>query len=170
MVLHLSRGGFDPKEHQFVRQLVDAYPEFRNAYTRLVLISTDNQLNINEFRDAVGATWPFLSDPDRVVQKDLDIKEFTDEPHDPMIPHTFVLEPGTQDLQGLQRLLVLGPTHDDRAARGSAGCFQKIRPDFDLAAPGSGEAWERGDRDQFLVDTLEEPIRYTEGKSIGIKR
>jgi hypothetical protein len=23
---------------------------------------------------------------------------------------------------------------------------------------------------QFLVDTLEEPIRYTEGKSIGIKR
>jgi peroxiredoxin len=69
MVLHLSRGSFDPKEHQFVRQLVDAYPEFRNAYTRLVLISTDNQLNINEFRDAFGATWPFLSDPDRMIQK-----------------------------------------------------------------------------------------------------
>jgi len=28
MVLHLSRGGFDPKEHQFVRQLVDVYPSF----------------------------------------------------------------------------------------------------------------------------------------------
>ena len=54
MVLHLSRGGFDPKEHQFVGQLVDVYPEFRNAYTRLALISTDNQLNINEFRDALG--------------------------------------------------------------------------------------------------------------------
>ena len=52
MVLHLSRGGFDPKEHQFVGQLVGVYPEFRNAYTRLALISTDNQLNINEFRDA----------------------------------------------------------------------------------------------------------------------
>jgi hypothetical protein len=50
------------------------------------------------------------------------------------------------------------------------GVFKKIRPDFDLAAPGLREAWERGDRDQFLVDTLEEPIRYTEGKSIGIKR
>ena len=35
MVLHLSRGGFDPKEHQSVRRLVDAYPEFRNAYTRI---------------------------------------------------------------------------------------------------------------------------------------
>jgi peroxiredoxin len=94
MVLHLSRGGFDPKEHQFLRQLVDAYPQFRNAYTRLVVISTDNELNANEFRDALAATWPFLSDPERVIQKDLDIQEFTDEPHDPMIPHTFVLEPG----------------------------------------------------------------------------
>jgi peroxiredoxin len=110
MVLHLSRGGFDPKEHRFLRHLVDAYPDFRNAYTRLVLISTDNQLNINEFRDAVGATWPFLSDAERMIQKDLDFEEFTDEPHDPMIPHTFV------------------------------------------------------------VDTLEEPIRYTEGRNIGIKR
>ena len=51
MVLHLSRGGFDPKEHQFVRRLVDAYPEIRYACTRLVFISTDNQLNNNEFRD-----------------------------------------------------------------------------------------------------------------------
>jgi peroxiredoxin len=105
MVLHLSRGGYDPKEHQFLGQLVEAYPIFRVAYTRLLVISTDNQLNTNEFRDALGATWPFLSDPDRLVQQDLDIKEFTDEPHD-----------------------------------------------------------------RFLVDTLEEPIRYTEGKSIGIKR
>ena len=96
MVLHLSRGGFDPKEHQFLRQFVDAYPQFRNAYTRLVVISTDNQLNINEFRDALGATWPFLSDPDRTIQKDLDIKEFTDEPHDPMIPHTFVSNRGSR--------------------------------------------------------------------------
>jgi peroxiredoxin len=170
MVLHLSRGGFDPKEHQFVRQLVDVYPEFRNAYTRLVLISTDNQLGINEFRDALGATWPFLSDHDRVIQKDLDIKEFTDEPHNPMIPHTFVLEPGLKIFKVYNGYWYWGrPTmaelHVDLRA-----LFQKIRPDFDLASPGLKEAWERGDRDQFLVDTLEEPIRYTEGKSIGIKR
>ena len=31
MVLHLSRGGFDPKEHQFVGQLVDVYPEFQEC-------------------------------------------------------------------------------------------------------------------------------------------
>ena len=170
MVLHLSRGGFDPKEHQFLRQLVDAYPQFRNAYTRLVVISTDNQLNINEFRDALAAPWPFLSDPERVIQKDLDIQEFTDEPHDPMIPHTFVLEPGLKIFKIYNGYWYWGrPTitelHIDLRA-----VLQKTRPDFDLSTPGLKEAWDRGDRDLFLVDTLEEPIRFTEGKSIGIKR
>ena len=135
MVLHLSRGGFDPKEHRFLGHLVDVYPDFRNAYTRFVLISTDNQLNINEFRDAVGATWPFLSDPDRMIQRDLEIKEFTDEPHDPMIPHTSP-RTGTQDLQGLQRLLVLGPPHDDGAPCGSAGCFSEDSTGFRPGGPG----------------------------------
>ena len=119
----------------------------------MVLISTDNQLNINEFRDALGATWPFLSDPDRVIQKDLDIKEFTDEPHDPMIPHTFVLGPGLRIFKVYNGYWYWGrPTmaelHVDLRA-----LFQKIRPDFDLASPGLKEAWDRGDRDQFLVDT-----------------
>jgi len=37
---------------------------------------------------------PFLSDPGRKVQKDLDIAEYTDPEHNPMIPHVIVLEPG----------------------------------------------------------------------------
>ena len=37
---------------------------------------------------------PFLSDPGRIVQKDLDIQEYTDPDNDPMIPHTLVLKPG----------------------------------------------------------------------------
>ena len=96
MVLHLSRGGFDPKEHRFLHYLVDAYLDFRVGYTRLALISTDNQLEINEFRDSVGAQFPFLSDPQRTVRNDLDIIEYTDPVHDPMVPHTFVLAPGLE--------------------------------------------------------------------------
>jgi len=46
------------------------------------------------FRSGVGAHRPFLSDPRRVVQRDLDIAEYTDPLHNPMIPHTIVLEPG----------------------------------------------------------------------------
>ena len=32
--------------------------------------------------------------PGRTVQRDLDIQEYTDPEHDPMIPHTLVLKPG----------------------------------------------------------------------------
>jgi hypothetical protein len=47
-------------------------------------------------KKATGATWPFLSDPERVVQRDLEIREHTDPHHDPMVPHTLVLAPDLQ--------------------------------------------------------------------------
>lgn len=37
------------------------------------------------------AHWPFLSDAGRVVQKDLDLAEYTDPLHNPMIPHVMFL-------------------------------------------------------------------------------
>jgi hypothetical protein len=48
--------------------------------------------------------------------------------------------------------------------------LKKIRLDFDLHAVGLREEWERGERGEFLVEGIEPAIRYTEGKSIGIKR
>ncbi len=57
-------------------------------------ISTDTLQELIEFRDAVGAPWTFLPDAARRVQKDLDIRGYTDPKHDRMIPHTLVLEPG----------------------------------------------------------------------------
>jgi len=64
------------------------------AYTQVVTISTDDHHELQELRASVGAQWTFLSDPGRTVQKDLDIQEYTDPEHDPMIPHTLVLKPG----------------------------------------------------------------------------
>src|SRR5262245_64095276 len=64
------------------------------GYCRMVTITTDALLELNEFRTGVGAHWTFLGDPGRIVQKDLDIAEYTDPSHNPMIPHTLVLEPG----------------------------------------------------------------------------
>ena len=46
-----------------------------------------------------------MSDAGRKVQKDLDIAEYTDPTHNPMIPHTIVLEPGLL-CSDIQRLLV----------------------------------------------------------------
>ncbi len=169
MVLHLARGGYDPKEHRFLRHLVDHSLDFKVAYTRICVITKDNQLDINEFRDAVGADWPFLSDPDHTVQRDLDIKEYTD-PHDPMVPHTFVLEPGLRIFRIYNGYWYWGRPTVGELHQDLRGVLQKTRVDFDLHAPGLSEAWERGEREQFLVESIEPAIRNTEGTSVGIKR
>src|SRR5437588_3607807 len=94
LILTLARGHFCPKEHQQHLELAAFYPKIAVAYTQIATISTDADHESKEFRASVGAQWPFLSDPDRIVQKDLDIREHTDRENDPMIPHTPVLTPG----------------------------------------------------------------------------
>ncbi len=44
------------------------------AYTQVVTVSTDDHHELRAFRAAVGAQWTFLSDPGRIVQRDLDIR------------------------------------------------------------------------------------------------
>jgi len=97
MVLVLSRGGYCPKDRRQAEGLVQLHREMEVAYTRLVTISTDNITETNEYRSGVGAHWPFLSDAARKIQKDLDIAEYTDPVHNPMIPQFRVVQrPGWQ--------------------------------------------------------------------------
>ena len=91
LVLVLARGGFCPKDRRQHEGLLQLHREMQVGYCRLVTISTDNLLETNEFRAGVGAQWTFLSDPGRKLQKDLDIAEYTDPHHNPMIPYTLVL-------------------------------------------------------------------------------
>ena len=108
MILTLARGHYCPKEHQQHLELAAFQSKIAVAYTQMATIATDDHHTLQEFRLSVGAQWTFLSDPGRTIQKDLDIQEYTDPEHDPMIPHTLVLKPGLVDPQHLQRLLVLG--------------------------------------------------------------
>jgi peroxiredoxin len=171
MVLHLSRGSFCPREHRFLRGLVDAYPEFRVAFTRIVVISVDNQLDINEFRDQLGAEFAFLSDPERSVQQDLGIQEYTDPVHDGMIPHTFVLEPGLRIYSLYNGYWYWGRPSLHELHVDLRAVMQELRPDFDPSAPGLREAWDRGEHEVFLVEPpVGVPIRYTEGSKVGVKR
>ena len=94
LILTLARGHYCPKEHQQHLQLAAFYPQIAVAYTKIATISTDDHHTSQEFRASVGAEWPFLSDPGRTIQQDLDIQEYTDPAHNPMIPHTLVLKPG----------------------------------------------------------------------------
>src|SRR6204780_1649964 len=90
LVLTLARGNYCPKEHQQHLELAANYPKIAVAYTKIATISTDTHHSSQELRASTGAQWPFLSDPERTVQKDLDIQEYTDPEQDAMIRHTSV--------------------------------------------------------------------------------
>jgi peroxiredoxin len=126
MVLVLSRGAYCPKDRRQAELLLQLHREMEVGYCRLVTISTDNIAVTNEYRSGVGAHWPFLSDAGRKVQKDLDIAEYTDADHDPMIPHVIVLEPGLVVYKVYNGYWFFGrPTmeerrHGRRAARSSS--------------------------------------------------
>ena len=149
LILILSRGHFCPKDRRHLRNYVEFYPELKVGYTNIVTISTDNLVETNEFRDGLGAQWPFLSDVGRKVQKDLDIQEYTDPHHDPMIPYTLVLEPGLKIFKIYNGYWYWGRPSVDDLRRDLRELFQKIRPDWDLSAPGLREAWERGEKHRF---------------------
>ena len=146
MIVVLSRGHFCPKDHQQHLDLAAFYPHIAVAYTKIVTISTDNVLTSREFHDAVGAQWPFLSDTRRVVQRDLDIQEYTDPHHDPMIPHTIVLEPGLVIYKIYNGYWFWGRPSTTDLWNDLRAIFQKVRPDWDPTAPGLRENWEHGDK------------------------
>jgi peroxiredoxin len=149
MVVVLSRGGFCPKDRRQHEGLVQLHHEMEVGYARMVTISTDNLLETHEFRTAAGAHWPFLSDPKRKVQQDLDIAEYTDPTHNPMVPHTFVLEPGLVIVSIDNGYWFFGrPTVED-LRQDLRAVQRKVRPDWDLGDPAIKAAWEKGDKTAF---------------------
>jgi peroxiredoxin len=163
MILVLGRGGFCPKDRRQHEGLAQLHREMEVAYCRLVTISTDNISETNEFRSGVGAHWPFLSDAGRVVQKDLDIAEFTDPHHNPMIPHTIVLEPGLVIYKIYNGYWFWGrPTVED-LRQDLRFVTKKCRPDWDITTPELQAAWQQGRKELFYpygktyAQTLREP-------------
>jgi peroxiredoxin len=149
MILVLSRGAFCPKDRQQHRLLVQLEPEIKVAYTKIATISTDGMLELNEMRSGVGAHWPFLADPERRIQKELDIQEYTDPQHNPMIPHTLVLEPGLVIYSVYNGYWFWGRPGPEDLRRDLRAVTEKVRVDWDLGKPGLREMWERGDRNSF---------------------
>jgi peroxiredoxin len=149
MILTLARGHYCPKEHQQHRELAEHQAKIGVAYTQIATISTDDHHTSQEFRLAVGAQWPFLSDPDRVVQKELDIQEYTDPEHDPMIPHTLVLKPGLVIHRIYNGYWFWGRPSFYDLWRDLRDAFSEVRPDWDLSRPGLRAAWQAGDFSHF---------------------
>ena len=149
MILTLARGHYCPKEHQQHLELAAFQSKIAVAYTRIATISTDDHHTSQEFRLSVGARWTFLSDPGRIVQKDLDIQEYTDPEHDPMIPHTLVLKPGLVIHSIYNGYWFWGRPSVDDLWLDLRAASREIRPDWDLSTPGLREAWAAGDYSPF---------------------
>jgi len=132
-----------------MKGLVGLHRELEVGYCRLVTITTDNITETNEFRTGVGAHWPFLSDPRRVIQKDLDIAEYTDPAHDPMIPHTVVLEPGLIIYKIYMGYWFFGRPTIEELRQDLRAVLKKCRPDWDINTPGLKAAWGDGRKDSF---------------------
>jgi peroxiredoxin len=149
MVLTLARGHYCPKEHQQHLELASHQAKFAVAYTQLATISTDVHHTSQEFRASVGAMWPFLSDPGRIVQQELDIAEYTDPDNNPMVPHTLVLGPDLVIARIYNGYWFWGRPSFYDLWRDLREVFSEVRPDWDLAAPGLREAWENGNYEPF---------------------
>jgi peroxiredoxin len=149
LILVLARGGFCPKDRRQHEGLVLLHREMQVGYCRLVTISTDNLIETNEFRTGVGAQWTFLSDPGRKVQKDLDITEYTDPAHNPMIPHTLVLEPALRVYKIYNGYWFFGRPTVEELRLDLRAVLQRCRPDWDISSAKQLAAWEKGDKTGF---------------------
>ncbi len=149
LILTLLRGHFCPKDRQQLHDLVAFSSKVDVGYAKLVTITTDSLLEVNELRAGVGAHWPFLHDARRVVQRDLEIQEYTDPTHDPMIPHTFVLKPGLIIHSIYNGYWYWGRPTVDELHRDLREVTAELRPDWKIDTPEMRQAWESGERDGF---------------------
>ena len=149
LIIVLSRGGFCPKDRRQSELLVQFHRELEVGYCRLVTISTDNLTETSEYRTGVGANWTFLSDPGRMVQKDLDIPEYTDPLHNPMIPHVIVLEPGLVVYKIYNGYWFFGRPTIEELRQDLRAVLKKCRPDWDITTPKMKEVWQQGRKELF---------------------
>ncbi len=162
MVLVLGRGGYCPKDRRQAEGLLQLHREMEVGYCQLVTITTDNLVKTNEYRSGVGAHWSFLSDPRRIVQKDLDIVEYTDPVNNPMIPHVIVLEPSLAIYKIYNGYWFFGRPTIEELRQDLRAVSKKCRPDWDITSHELRAAWQQGQRQFFhpygkaFVQTLAE--------------
>jgi hypothetical protein len=83
------------------------------------------------------------------VQKALDIAEYTDPDHNPMIPHTLVLEPGLRVYKIYNGYWFFGRPTVEELRLDLRAVLQRCRPDWDISSSEQRTAWAKGDKARF---------------------
>jgi len=79
----------------------------------------------------------------------VDLWEYTTLPHQPTVPHTFVLEPGLKVYKVYNGYWFWGRPSTEELWQDLRAVSRKVRPDWDLGAPGLREEWDAGDKRRF---------------------
>ena len=94
LILIFYRGFFCPRDREQMRHLVQFQNELRVNYCKLVTISVEPPTVQAAFRAGLGANWPFLSDQDRQLIRQINILDETEGEYAYRSqPYTFVLRP-----------------------------------------------------------------------------
>ncbi len=149
VILSICRGVFCPKDRVFLHEFVRFAPRAMVGYVSLVTLTTDDLIGSNELRQGVNAHWPFLRDEERRVQKDLDIQEYTDQKHDPMIPYVIVLEPGLKIYKVYNEYWYWGRPSMHELHMDLKDISKRHRPDWKIDTPEMRKKWEKGEKEHF---------------------
>ena len=84
------------------------------------------------------------------MQKDLDIQEYTDPHHDPMIPYTLVLEPGLIVHKVYNGYWFWGRPSTEQLWQDLREITERVRPDWDITTPELRAAWGRAISDSSI--------------------
>jgi peroxiredoxin len=144
MILLLGRGEHCPRERQHQLELRKFHKWCAVAYTRLVTVLPNDLHDVNKLRISTGAYWPFLSDGDLVVQRTLEIDEYTDSHHQATVPHALVLAPGLVIDKVYVGYWFWGRPSPYQLWEDLQDLFRRSKADFDPTAPEARAAWQAG--------------------------
>lgn len=132
LVLQFYRGFWCPKEQAFFRRLVDLQADAEVAYTRIASVSVERPEVAAAFRAGLGARWTFLSDVERVHLDALELRETTDDVHDPYAPAVFTLFPDLTIHAAYNGYWFWGRPSMDELRADLRAITRSIRPDWEV--------------------------------------
>ena len=134
-VVHFYRGWWCPKEQAFFRRLVRFQDEVEVAYSRIVSVSVDPPAVSAAFRAGLGARWTFLCDPERVVQRELGLRETTDTVNRPYVPRVLSVDPDLVIEGAYDGYWFWGRPSAEELRRDLRRISSRIRPDWAAPTP-----------------------------------
>jgi peroxiredoxin len=151
MIIVLAREPYSAKDQRQHEGLRELWREMKPGvgYCKMVTVTTTDLQETFDHSSTIGAEWPFLSDPGRIVQRDLDIAEYTDPEHNQMVPHTVVCEPELVIHKIYNGYWFFGRPTVEELRQDLRAILMKIHWDWDLSDPEVRAAWQRGETHRF---------------------